>query len=94
MGCTVQLHESSEIRVTWADNSIDGWYLQTSPEHYQFYVIHVKQTKSERVSDTVYFKIKYIKQPTLTLVDIIIKALNDLTQALKGKHNMKRLKQI
>jgi hypothetical protein len=34
VGCAVQLHENSERKGTWADNSIDGWYLQTSPEHY------------------------------------------------------------
>jgi hypothetical protein len=33
MGCAVQLHESSKRRGTWSANSIDGWYLQTSPEH-------------------------------------------------------------
>jgi hypothetical protein len=94
MGCAVQLHESSERRGAWADNSIDGWYLQTSPEHYQCYTIYVKQTKSKRISDTVYFKTKYITQPTLTPADVIVKVLNDLTQALKGKNNMKGLKQI
>ncbi len=73
------------MKAVRADNSIDGWYLQTSPEHYQSYVIYVKQTKIKRVSDTVYFKTKYITQPTLTPADVIIKALNDLTQALKGK---------
>ncbi len=34
MGCAVQIHKSSEQRGTWAANTIDGWYLQTSPEHY------------------------------------------------------------
>ena len=42
---------------------------------------------SERVSDTVFFKTKYITQPTLTQADIITKALNDLTNAFKGKNN-------
>jgi hypothetical protein len=39
------------------------------------------------VSDAVFFKTKYITQPTLTPADIITKALNDLTKALKGKNN-------
>jgi hypothetical protein len=37
------------------------------------------------VSGTVFFKTKYITQPTMTPADTIIKALNDLTQALKKK---------
>jgi hypothetical protein len=50
--------------------------------------------KSERVSDTVFFKTKYITQPAITPADTIIKALNDLTQALKEKNNAKGLEQI
>jgi hypothetical protein len=74
---------------------IDRWYLQTSPEHYQYHVMYAKQKKSERVSDTVFFKTKYITQPTIiTLADIIIKSLNGLTQALKGRNNVKGLDQI
>ena len=83
MGCAVQLFQNSEKRTSWGANAIDGWYLQTSPEHYRCHVIYVKQTKSERVSDTVFFKAKYITEPTLTPADVITKALNDLTQALK-----------
>jgi hypothetical protein len=94
MGCAVQLHQSSTRQASWAENSIDGWYLQTSPEHCQCHEIYLKQTKSERVSDTVFFKTKYITQPTITPADIITKALNDLTQALKGKNNVKGLVQI
>ena len=52
------------------------------------------QTKSERVSDTVFFKTKYITEPTLTPADVITKALNDLTQALKGQSNQQGLDQI
>jgi hypothetical protein len=89
MGCTVQIHKRSEKRGSWAFNSIDGWYLRTSPEHYQCHVIYVKKTRSERISDTVHFKHKHITQPTLTPEDTIVKALNDLTNALKQKRNNK-----
>jgi hypothetical protein len=89
MGCAVQIHKRSERRGTWAANSVDGWYFWTSPEHYQCHVIYVKHMKSERVSDTVYFKHKHITQPTLTLEDTIVKALNDLTHTLKERRNTK-----
>ncbi len=94
MGCAVQIYQSSERQKSWAANAIDGWYLQTSPEHYRCHVIHIKQTKSERVLDTIFFKTKYITQPTLTPADIITKALNDLTKALKGKNNDEGLEQM
>ena len=34
MGCAVQIHEDSEQRGTWVANTINGWYVQASPEHY------------------------------------------------------------
>ena len=94
MGCAVQLHESSERRGTWAENTTDGWYIQTSPEHYCCHKIHVKKTNSKRVSDTVFFKHKYIMQPTLTLADILTKAIDDLTHTLKGRRNMKGIMEL
>jgi hypothetical protein len=48
--------------------------------------------KSKRVSDTVFFKTKYSTQPTMTLEDTNIKALNNLTQALKGKKQGKKIR--
>ena len=46
------------------------------------------------MSDTVFFKTKYLTQPTLSPADVITKALQDLTQALKGKHNQQGISQI
>ncbi len=94
MGCAVQVHENSERRGTWAANSSDGWYLRTSPEHYRCHVIYSKSTRSERISDTVHFKHRYITEPTLTPEDTIVKALNDLTQALKERRNKKGIEEI
>ncbi len=63
MGCAVQLFQNSEKRTSWGANAIDGWYLQTSPEHYRCHVVCVKQTKSESVSDTVFFKQNTSRNP-------------------------------
>jgi hypothetical protein len=94
MRCAVQIHKSSERRGTWVAITINGWYLQTSPEHYLCHQIYVKKTKSERISDTVFFKHRYLTQPTVTPVDTIIKAHGYLTQALKGRRNLKGIEQI
>jgi hypothetical protein len=42
----------------------------------------------------VYFKTKYITQPTLTVAEVMTKALHNLTQALKGENNVKGSEQI
>ena len=92
MGCAVQLYQSSERRASWAANTIDSRYLQTSPEHYRCHIIYVKKTKSKRVSDTVFFKMKFITQPTMTPADVITKARNDLTQSLKEKEISEKIR--
>jgi hypothetical protein len=94
MGCAVQLHESCERQRTWAENTTDGWYLQTSLEHYRCHKIHVKKTNSERVSDSVFFKHKNITQPTLSMVDLLKKDINNLVHALKGRRNTNGIKEM
>jgi hypothetical protein len=53
-----------------------------------------QEDKSERISGTVFFKHRYLTQPTVTPADLIVKAFGDLTQALKRRRNMKGIEQI
>jgi hypothetical protein len=73
---------------------MDGWYLKTSPEHYRCHIVFVKKTQSKRVTDTVFFKHKYITQPEVKPADVIIKAYNDLRAALQGMKNANDSKQM
>jgi hypothetical protein len=47
MGCEVQIHKKTDKRGTWAYHCLDGWYLNTSQEHYRVHNCHVKSTKVE-----------------------------------------------
>ena len=89
LGCAVQFHVKPKNRKTWGEHSMDGWYVRTSPEHYRCHEIFVKATRNTRISDTVFFKHKYITQPTITPEDAIMKALQDIRQAISGKSNTK-----
>ena len=94
MGCAVQIYESRERRGTWAEHTTDGWYLETSKEHYRCHKVHVKRTNSERVTDTVFFKHRYITQPSVTSADILKKAMDDLAAALKNQRNTEGIKEM
>ena len=100
MGCEVQVHEKTDKRGTWSYHCVDGWYLNTSPEHYRVHNCHIKSTKQERLSDTVQFKHKHITNPELTPHDKIMRALADCKAALMGKpsatgdNQMQDIKQI
>lgn len=99
MGCEVQIHEKTDKRGTWAYHCVDGWYLNTSPDHYRVHNCYTKTTKSDRLSDTVAFKHKTITNPELTPADKLMHAIAKCKEALKGAHgksdqNMRELKQV
>jgi hypothetical protein len=90
MGCAVQLLNNRERRQSWEEHALDGWYLRTSLDHYCSHCIFVKRTNDEQISNTVNFKHQYITMPTVTPADIAIKAIQDLTNALKGEKGGRR----
>ncbi|KAL7480511.1 hypothetical protein ACHAW6_006206 [Cyclotella cf. meneghiniana] len=89
IGCAVQFHVKPGHRRTWGEHSTDRWYIGASPEHYRTHHIFIKATRSHCLSDMVYFKHKYITQPTVAQADAIVKAFEDLMATLKGTTNLK-----
>jgi hypothetical protein len=85
LGCAVEMHESTNRQKTWDLHSLSGWYLGTSTEHYCCHKIFCKKTRSERKSDMVFFQHWYITQPMVTPEDQIIKAVRDLSSALRHR---------
>lgn len=59
------MFETPEAWKLWDAHSIDGWYLGSSLEHYRNSVIWVKNSRAERISDTVWFKFKHSKACTV-----------------------------
>ena len=78
MGCEVEMQVMPSVRETWAAHSVSGYYVGVSKEHYRCHKIWVKDTKSVRVGNTVFFKHKYLTMPTLTNADALVNAANDL----------------
>ena len=89
LGCAVEMHESTNRRKTWDPHSLCGWYLGTSTEHYRCHKVFCKKTRSERISDTAFFQHRYITQPTITPKDQIIKAVSNLSLALRQRSNLR-----
>ena len=85
MGCAVQIHEESSQRRTWAPHSADGYYLGASPDHYRTHRIYVKAINAGRVSEAVFFKHKYLTNPTVTHADRVVQAARELYNVLSKK---------
>ena len=84
MGCAAQIHEKSDKRGTWQYHSVDGWYLNTSPLHYRTHVCHIKETKKERLTDTVQFQHKRITNPTVSHADKVMHAIQQVIREIKN----------
>jgi hypothetical protein len=82
MDCFVQIHIKLNRHKSWGEHASDGWYIKTSPDHYRCHWIFVKATRAKQISDIVFFKHKYITQPTMMTDDLV--AIHDLTSAIKG----------
>jgi hypothetical protein len=84
MGCEVLVHEKTDKRGTWAYHCVDGWYFNTSPDHYRVHNCHIKATRADRLSDTVQFKHKHLTNPEISPHDKIMHALANCKAALLG----------
>jgi hypothetical protein len=89
MGCNVQVHEKTDSRGTWSFHSVDSWYIDTSPKHYRTHRCHIKDTKSDRFSDTVEFEHKRITNPTISPADKIMNAISSCIKTIEGMSNFK-----
>ncbi len=83
MGCSVQFHIKPSRRKTFGEHLGDGFYLKTSKEHYRMHVVFCKKTQAKRLADTVFFKHKYITQPTVTPAVTIVNAVTKLRDTIQ-----------
>jgi len=89
MGCAVQFHIKPGRQKTFGEHSEDGFYLKTSEEHYRTHMVFCKKTQVKRLTDTVFFKHKYITQPTVMPAYAIVNALTKLQDTIQGIQHSK-----
>ncbi len=84
LGCKVELHLVPSIRETWAPHMASRYNVGTSWEHYHCHEVYIIDTRHTRMCSSVFFKHKYLTMPSLTTVDALIQAADNLTTALAG----------
>ena len=87
MGCAVRVHKKTDKRGIWSSHTVDEWYLATLSEHYRTHLCHIKETRSERLTDTAQFSHKNITKPTITHADKIMAAIAECAKTIKGMGN-------
>ena len=78
------VHNKSNLRKTFSVHCRKGYVLGTSFKHYLAWNIWIINTRSTRVSETVFHKHKYLSNPTATPADAIISAAGNLITAIKS----------
>jgi hypothetical protein len=84
LGCVVMSQVKPKNRGTWDVHTDIGFNTGTAMEHHQCFHIYIVKTRATRVRVTVFFKHEYITNPQVTPKTLIIKAVLELTSALKG----------
>ncbi len=84
LGCAVMAHVKPKNRRTWDTHAEMGFNIGTAMEHHQYFHVYIVKTRATRVSDRVFFKHQYITNPQITPETLVIKAVVELTNVLKG----------
>jgi hypothetical protein len=84
LGCKVEAHVTPGARETWAPHTASGYYVGNVWEHYCCHEVYISDTKSIHMCLTVFFKHKYLTMPSLTPLDALICAADNLTDAISG----------
>eukprot|EP00804_Cyclotella_cryptica_P024317 CCRYP_015305-RA/>CCRYP_015305-RA protein AED:0.21 eAED:0.21 QI:0/0/0/1/1/1/2/0/741 len=87
LGMEALVHDKPHRRKTYAQHCSKGWVIGTFTEHYRCWKIWSPTTRSTRIAATVFFKHKYLTNPSMSPADALIAAAANLTHVIK--HNAK-----
>jgi hypothetical protein len=81
----VEAHVTPGVRKTWAPHTASGYYIGNTWENYHCHEIYISNTKSICMCLTDFFKHKYLTMPSLTPLDALICAADDLPDAIQAQ---------
>ena len=94
LGIESLTHDKPNQRKTFAQHCRKGWVINPSPEHYICCTVWAKDTRGTRISKNVFFKHKYLSNPTVTPEGAIIAAALNQASVLKNNPQEQHLTQI
>ena len=87
LGCATQCFVGPTQRLSFGANSMDSWYVETSPDHYRCQRVIMKETRAVRTTDTIIFHHKRVTNPATSAADAITAAAHTPSNTIKN--NMK-----
>eukprot|EP00804_Cyclotella_cryptica_P002823 CCRYP_009357-RB/>CCRYP_009357-RB protein AED:0.24 eAED:0.24 QI:0/0/0/1/0/0/2/0/561 len=93
LGMEALVHDKPHRHKSFAQHCTKGYVIGTSYEHYRCWKVWTPTSCTTRISATVFFKHKYITNPTVTPADAVIAAAANLSHLLthnvQAHHNNK-----
>eukprot|EP00804_Cyclotella_cryptica_P029865 CCRYP_010777-RA/>CCRYP_010777-RA protein AED:0.22 eAED:0.28 QI:0/0/0/1/1/1/4/0/696 len=87
LGLEALVHDKPHRRKTYTQHCSKGWVIGTSTEHYRCWKMWSPITRSTCIAAPVFFKHKYLTNPSMTPADALIAAAANLAHVIK--HNAK-----
>eukprot|EP00804_Cyclotella_cryptica_P028250 CCRYP_014606-RA/>CCRYP_014606-RA protein AED:0.44 eAED:0.44 QI:0/-1/0/1/-1/1/1/0/272 len=87
LGMEALVHNKPTRCKTYAQHCSKGWVIGTSTEHYRCWKIWSTATHTTRIAATVFFKHKYLTNPSISPADALIAAVANLAHIIQ--HNAK-----
>jgi hypothetical protein len=69
----------------WVAHTASGYYIGNAWEHYRCHQVYISSSKHKRISGTIFFWHMYLTMPTITPVDALIKAADNLVDVISGR---------
>ena len=82
IGCKVIVHDRRNERGSWDNHGSHGFYIERAPQHYRNYTCYMRDTKKNRISNTVEFFPTHCTLPKVTPMDRLTMILQDLHEVL------------
>ncbi|OEU19979.1 hypothetical protein FRACYDRAFT_182300, partial [Fragilariopsis cylindrus CCMP1102] len=82
VGCKVIVHDRRGERGSWDNHGSHGFYIERAPHHYRNYTCYMRDTKQNRISNTVEFFPSHCTLPKVTPIDRLTLVLQDLHEVL------------
>jgi hypothetical protein len=82
-GIRVLVHETPDVRTSWAPHAVDGWYIGTASDLYRCYRVWIWETPAERTANTLEWFPTKVTMPLASSVDKVIAGAQYILHALQ-----------
>ena len=83
-GCKVLIHNKAGLRKSWDYRCKEGYYIGPALQHYRCYQVISKDSGALTISDAVKFKHHYLPEPTMSVEDKLLHAVQAINHTLNA----------